>query len=130
MWRIFYFVLFCSAAGLACLVPKTLVKERFPQSLGLKRRTVVNRVSRDCFPPPFSLAVSSGLPKNTPYCIAYWIAHFILLYILLFIFYNFYFFFTYIYIYPLVLLHIFHCPLSRPDLTYISLLIMFCIIEL
>ncbi len=38
-------------------------------------------------------------------------------------------FFTYIYIYSLVLLHILHCPLSGPDLTYISLLIIFCIIE-
>ncbi len=27
------------------------------------------------------------------------------------------------------MLHILHCPLSRPDLTYISLLIIFCIIE-
>ncbi len=26
-------------------------------------------------------------------------------------------------------LHILHCPLSGPDLTYISLLIIFCIIE-
>ncbi len=25
--------------------------------------------------------------------------------------------------------HILHCPLSGPDLTYISLLIIFCIIE-
>ncbi len=27
------------------------------------------------------------------------------------------------------MLHILHCPLSGPDLTYISLLIIFCIIE-
>ncbi len=38
-------------------------------------------------------------------------------------------FFTYIYVYSHVLCYIFHCPLSGPDLIYISLLIMFCIIE-
>ncbi len=40
------------------------------------------------------------------------------------------YFFTYIYVYSLVLCYnILHCPLSGPDLTYISLLIKFCIIE-
>ncbi len=32
-------------------VPKTSIKEQFPQSLGLKRRRVVYRASRDHFPP-------------------------------------------------------------------------------
>ncbi len=38
-------------------------------------------------------------------------------------------FFTYIYILSCVGLHILHCPLSGPDLTYISLWIIFCMIE-
>ncbi len=38
------------------------------------------------------------------------------------------FIYTYIYIYSLVL-RILHCPLSGPDLVYISLQIIFCIIE-
>ncbi len=54
-----------------------------------------------------------------------------LLHILLLIFsYYLYFIFTYIYICSLVLCFIFlHCPLSRPVLIYISLLIISCIIE-
>ncbi len=55
----------------------------------------------------------------------------ILLHILFFfiLWYNF-FFFSYIYVYSLVLCYnILHCPLSGPDLIYISLLIIFCIIE-
>ncbi len=53
----------------------------------------------------------------------YYSAKFILLHIL-------FFFFTYIYVYSLVLSYnILHCPLSGPDLIYISLLIIFCIIE-
>ncbi len=36
------------------------------QSLGLKRRTVVNRASWDCFPPPLLPAGSSRLPMSTP----------------------------------------------------------------
>ncbi len=55
------------------------------------------------------------------YCTFYFIAHFTL--------YVFLLFFTYIYIYTRVVLHILHCPLSGPDLAYISLLIIFCIIE-
>ncbi len=53
------------------------------------------------------------------------------LHILLFIFSYYYynFFFTYICIYSRVVLHILHCPLSGPDLIYISLLIILCIIE-
>ncbi len=47
------------------LVPKTSIKEQFPQSLGLKRRRVVYRASRDHFPPPLSPG-SGGLPKSTP----------------------------------------------------------------
>ncbi len=35
-------------------VPKTSIKEQFPQSLGLKRRKVVYRASRDHFLPPLS----------------------------------------------------------------------------
>ncbi len=48
---------------LFCL--KTSIKERFPQSLGLKRRRVVKRASRDHFPPPL-LPGSGWLPKSTP----------------------------------------------------------------
>ncbi len=47
-------------------VPKMSIKERFPQSLGLKRRRVASCASRVRFPPPLSPACSSGLPKNTP----------------------------------------------------------------
>ncbi len=39
------------------------------------------------------------------------------------------FFYLYLYIFSCVVLHIFHCPLSGPDLIYISLLIISCIIE-
>ncbi len=46
-------------------VPKTSIKEQFPQSLGLKRRRVVNRASRDHFPPPLSPG-GRWLPKSTP----------------------------------------------------------------
>ncbi len=54
----------------------------------------------------------------------FFIAHFLLLYcLLLFIFY------LYLCLFSCVVLHILHCPLSGPDLTYISLLIKFCIIE-
>ncbi len=67
--------------------------------------------------------------KFTVYCPA----HFILLHILFFLIkkkkYIYIYFFTYIYVYSLVLSHILHCPLSEPDLIYISLLIIFCIIE-
>ncbi len=57
-WIIFCLVLFLFA------VPKTSIKERFPQSLGLKRRRVVYRASQDDFPP---LSPGSGwLPKSTP----------------------------------------------------------------
>ncbi len=45
-------------------VPKTSVKE-LPQSLGLKRRRVVYRASRDHFLPPLSPG-RGGLPKSTP----------------------------------------------------------------
>ncbi len=46
-------------------------------------------------------------------------------------FYSFFLFLFYLYLYILscVVLHILHCPLSGPDLIYISLLIIFCIIE-
>ncbi len=63
--------------------------------------------------------------KSTVYCIA----HFILLHILLFIFTYFYFFYLYLYIFSCVVLNVLHCPLSGPNLIYISLLIIFCIIE-
>ncbi len=59
--------------------------------------------------------------KSTVYCIA----HFILLHILLCIF----IFYLYLYILYCVVLRILHCPLSGPDLIYISLRIIFCIIE-
>ncbi len=42
-------------------IPKTSVKEWFPQSLGLKRRRLVDRASQKHFPPRLSPAVSSGL---------------------------------------------------------------------
>ncbi len=48
-------------------VPKTSIKEQFPQSLGLKRRRVVNRASRVHFPLPLSPG-SRWLPKSTPSC--------------------------------------------------------------
>ncbi len=38
-------------------------------------------------------------------------------------------FYLYLYIFSCVVLHILHCPLSGPDLIYISLLIIFWIIE-
>ncbi len=59
--------------------------------------------------------------KSTVCCIA----HFTLLHILLFIFIWFY---LYLYIYSCVVLLILRCPLSGPDLIYISLRIIFCII--
>ncbi len=46
-------------------VPKTSIKEQFPQSLCLKRRREVYRASRDHFSPPLSPG-SGGLPKSTP----------------------------------------------------------------
>ncbi len=46
-------------------VPKTSIKEQFPQSRGLKRRRVVNRASRVHFPLPLSPG-SRWLPKSTP----------------------------------------------------------------
>ncbi len=59
--------------------------------------------------------------QSTVYCPA----HFILLHILFFFIYL-----TYIYVYSLVLCYnILHYPLRGPDPTYISLLIIFCIIE-
>ncbi len=45
------------------------------------------------------------------------------LFFLIFIFY------LYLCLSSCVVSHILHCPLSGPDLTYISLLIIFCIIE-
>ncbi len=64
--------------------------------------------------------------KSTVYCIA----HFTLLYILLLFCHLIYiFFYLYLCLSSCVVLYILHCPLSGPDLTYISLLIIFCIIE-
>ncbi len=57
-------VLFCSTAGLTQNTSKGAVY----QSLGLKRRTVVNCATRDSLPPPLSPAGSSGLPKSTSSC--------------------------------------------------------------
>ncbi len=59
------FVSFCFCSAQQPAVPKTSIKEQFPQSLGLKRRRVVYRASRDNFPPPLSPG-SGGLPKSTP----------------------------------------------------------------
>ncbi len=44
---------------------QNISKVAISQSLGLKRRTVVNRASRDRFPPPLSPAGRSELPKST-----------------------------------------------------------------
>ncbi len=67
--------------------------------------------------------------KPTVYCIA----HCILLHILLFIYPDTscfcLFFYLYLCLSSCVVLHILHCPLSGPVLIYISLLIIFCIIE-
>ncbi len=63
--------------------------------------------------------------KSSVYCFA----HFILLHILLFIFSS-SFYFLPIFIYILLRCVTFlHCPLSGPNLIYISLLIISCIIE-
>ncbi len=51
-------------------VPKTSIKEQFPQSLGLKRRRVVYRASRDHFLPPLSPG-RGGLPKLLGYAIQF-----------------------------------------------------------
>ncbi len=56
---------FCSAAGPAASGTQNINKEQFPQSLGLKRRRVVNRASRVHFPLPLSPG-SRWLPKSTP----------------------------------------------------------------
>ncbi len=48
-------------------VPKTSIKEQFPQSLGLKRRRVVYRASRDHFPPPLSPG-RGGVAQEHPSC--------------------------------------------------------------
>ncbi len=57
--------------------------------------------------------------KSTVYCPAHFIAHLVLPY----------FFYLYLCIFSCVVLHILHCPLSGPDLIYISPLIIFCRIE-
>ncbi len=62
--------------------------------------------------------------KSTVCCFA----HLILLHILLFIESSLFFCLP-IFIFSCVVLCSFHCPLSGPDLTYISLRIIFCIIE-
>ncbi len=73
--------------------------------------------------------------KSTVGCIAHFSSlHILLLILFYFIFYLFFYLIpTYIYIYSLVLCFIFyliflHCPLSGPVLTYISLLIIPCMI--
>ncbi len=60
--------------------------------------------------------------KSTVYCSA----HFILLHILFFLIFIFH---LYLFIFSCVVLHILHRPQSGPDLIYISLLIIFCIID-
>ncbi len=49
-------------------VPKTSIKEQFPQSLGLKRRRMVYRASRDHFPPPLSPGRGGGVAQEHPSC--------------------------------------------------------------
>ncbi len=63
-WRILCFV-FVPPLAQQPAVPKTSIKEQFPQSLGLKRRRVVYRASRDHFLPPLSPG-RGRLPKSTP----------------------------------------------------------------
>ncbi len=64
-WRILFHFVFVPPLAQQPAVPKTSIKEQFPQSLGLKRRRVVYRASRDHFPPPLSPG-RGGLPKSTP----------------------------------------------------------------
>ncbi len=67
-------------------------------------------------------------------CLAHLVLHFSLFYYTFYsTFYSLFLFFTYIYICSCVVLllynfHYLHCPLSGPDLIYISLLIIPCII--
>ncbi len=60
--------------------------------------------------------------KSTVYCIAHCALYFFFLFV-------FFILYLYLYIYSCLVLHILHCPLSGPDLTYISLLIISCITE-
>ncbi len=60
--------------------------------------------------------------KSTVYCIAHCALYFFFLFL-------FFILYLYLYIYSCLVLHILHCPLSGPDLTYISLLIISCITE-
>ncbi len=59
----------------------------------------------------------------------------VILYCTFYLYFSYYFYFifyflsTFIYIFSCVVSHILHCPLSGPVLIYISLLIIFCIIE-
>ncbi len=65
-------------------------------------------------------------------CLYYYLLspQYTVLHILFFILsYYYFFFYLYLCIFSCVVLHILHCPLSGPDLIYISLLIIFCIIE-
>ncbi len=52
--------------GERVIEPIKWIKERFAQSLGLKRRKVASCESRVHFPPLLSPAGSSGFPKSTP----------------------------------------------------------------
>ncbi len=63
---LFRFV-FVPPLGQQPAVPKTSIKEQFPQSLGLKRRRVVYRASRDHFPPPLSPG-RGGVAQEHPSC--------------------------------------------------------------
>ncbi len=49
-----------------CWLTQNISKGAVYQSLGLKRRAVVNCATRDSLPPPLSPAGSSWLPKSTP----------------------------------------------------------------
>ncbi len=49
--------------------------------------------------------------------------------LIIFLFNLYIYIYIYIYIHSCVVLHILHCPLSGPDMTYISLLILSCIIQ-
>ncbi len=62
-------------------------------------------------------------------CLYYYVLspQYTVLHILLFIYVL--FFYLYLYIFSCVVLFILHCPLSGPVLIYISLRIIFCIIE-
>ncbi len=84
--------------------------------------------TEQCFQLWSSIIVMSLWIRELLWAFALCIAHFILFYCT---FYSLFsrIFYLYLCLSSCVVLHILHCPLSGPDLTYISLLIISCIIE-